>query len=148
MVWIVDIVLPMGLQSLSTLSVLPLALPLRSHSILSNGLYINLYYRLVIQFKLTCKEGYTSCIESRKSSLIEVACFTFHTTFCTYVSAEMYNTFDSLYVHRENRGHKIHLEDAVKDAEMLRHIYSNILFNPTSVYLNGCFLKKSASRRV
>ena len=34
-----------------------------------------------------------------------------------------------------------YIEDAEKDAEMLRHIYSSILLHPTSDYLINCFIK-------
>jgi hypothetical protein len=59
-----------------------------------------------------------------------------------------YITCKSLYVHRkQNKTTTTKTRKAtltgftLRDAEMLRHIYSTILFDPTSVYLSSCFLK-------
>ena len=42
---------------------------------------------------------------------------------------------------QKSRHDKIHLEDAEKDAKILRHIYAGILLHPTPDYLINCHIK-------
>jgi hypothetical protein len=58
---------------------------------------------------------------------------------------KLYNPFESVFVHRGNnqksKPDKKHVEDAEKDAETLRYIYSSILPDPISDCLNSFFIK-------